>query len=138
MRFATSTSPSASRTSSCGPSADDRPFDLVNPHTGQSAKQLGARSLFDLIVNAAWRTGDPGLIFLDQINRRNPTPELGSIEATNPCGEVPLLPYESCILASINLDRMTKDHEARRAHRPGLGRLGQAAGPHPLGHPLPR
>ncbi len=84
----------------------------MNPHTGQTVKQLGARALFDLIVNAAWRTGDPGLIFLDQINRRNPTPDLGSIEATNPCGEVPLLPYESCILASINLDRMTKDHEA--------------------------
>ena len=89
--------------------ADNRPFDLVNPRTGQSVRQLGARSLFDLIVNAAWRTGDPGLIFLDHVNRRNPTPAVGPIEATNPCGEVPLLPYESCILASINLDRMTKD-----------------------------
>jgi ribonucleoside-diphosphate reductase alpha chain len=88
--------------------ANDRPFDLVNPRTGQSVRQLGARSLFDLIVNAAWRTGDPGLIFLDHVNRRNPTPAVGRIEATNPCGEVPLLPYESCILASINLDKMTK------------------------------
>lgn len=87
----------------------DRPFDLVNPRTGRNDRRLGARSLFDLIVNAAWRTGDPGLIFLDQVNRRNPTPRLGGIEATNPCGEVPLLPYESCILASINLDRMTTD-----------------------------
>jgi ribonucleoside-diphosphate reductase alpha chain len=87
---------------------ENRPFDLVNPRTGKKVRQPGARALFDLIVNAAWRTGDPGLIFLDQINRKNPTPKVGSIEATNPCGEVPLLPYESCILASINLDRMTK------------------------------
>jgi ribonucleoside-diphosphate reductase alpha chain len=87
---------------------DNRPFDLVNPRTGEVMRQIGARSLLDLIVNAAWRTGDPGLIFLDEINRRNPTPPVGRIEATNPCGEVPLLPYESCILASINLDRMTR------------------------------
>ena len=100
--------------------ADNRPFDLVNPHTSKSDRQLGAGSLFDLIVNAAWRTGDPGLIFLDHVNRRNPTPALGSIEATNPCGEVPLLPYESCILASINLDRMTRD-------RGTGGRVGRAA-----------
>ncbi len=88
---------------------ENRPFDLRNPHTGQSVRQLGARALFDLIVNAAWRTGDPGLIFLDQVNRHNPTPSIGAIEATNPCGEVPLLPYESCILASINLAKMTKE-----------------------------
>ncbi|MEN6425437.1 MAG: adenosylcobalamin-dependent ribonucleoside-diphosphate reductase [Phycisphaerales bacterium] len=90
----------------------NRPFDLVNPRTGKSVRRARARSLFDLIVNAAWRTGDPGLIFLDQVNRRNPTPDLGRIEATNPCGEVPLLPYESCILASINLDKMTTDDAA--------------------------
>jgi ribonucleoside-diphosphate reductase alpha chain len=100
--------------------ADDRPFDLVNPRTGQSVRQLGARSLFDLIVNAAWRTGDPGLIFLGHVNRRNPTPAVGRIEATNPCGEVPLLPYESCILASINLDKMTK-------HKGADGAVGRAA-----------
>lgn len=94
--------------------ADNRSFDLVNPRTGRSVKRLGARSLFDLIVNAAWRTGDPGLIFLDQVNRRNPTPDLGRIEATNPCGEVPLLPYESCMLASINLDAMTRRSDADR------------------------
>ena len=86
---------------------NNRPFDLINPRTGKSSARMNAGSLFDLIVNAAWRTGDPGLIFLDQINRHNPTPEVGRIEATNPCGEVPLLPYESCILASINVDRMT-------------------------------
>ena len=95
--------------------ADNRPFDLVNPRTGEAARQIGARSLLDLIVNAAWRTGDPGLIFLDEINRRNPTPPIGRIEATNPCGEVPLLPYESCILASINLDKMTRSDEPGRA-----------------------
>jgi ribonucleoside-diphosphate reductase alpha chain len=100
--------------------AEDRPFDLINPRTGSSVKRLGAHFLFDLIVNAAWRTGDPGLIFLDQINRQNPTPGIGPIEATNPCGEVPLLPYESCILASINLDRMTTDDDAG-------ARLGRAA-----------
>jgi len=94
--------------------AQNRPFDLVNPRTGRSDKRVGAHSLFDLIVNAAWRTGDPGLIFLDHVNRGNPTPQLGSIEATNPCGEVPLLPYESCILASINLDRMTTDDDTGR------------------------
>ncbi len=90
----------------------NRPFDLVNPRTGKSVRRVAARSLFDLIVSAAWRTGDPGLIFLDQVNRHNPTPSLGRIEATNPCGEVPLLPYESCILASINLDKMTTDEDA--------------------------
>jgi len=80
----------------------------VNPRTAKSVKKLKARALFDLIVNAAWRTGDPGLVFLDEINRRNPTPRIGQIEATNPCGELPLLPYESCNLASINLAKMVK------------------------------
>jgi ribonucleoside-diphosphate reductase alpha chain len=82
--------------------------DLVNPRTGQKSATLKARSIFDLIANAAWHTGDPGMIFLDEINRRNPTPELGEIEAVNPCGELPLLPYESCNLASINLSKMVK------------------------------
>jgi ribonucleoside-diphosphate reductase alpha chain len=92
----------------------NRPFDLINPRTGRSVKRIGAHSLFDLIVNAAWRTGDPGLIFLDHVNRGNPTPQIGSIETTNPCGEVPLLSYESCILASINLDKMTTDDDTGR------------------------
>jgi ribonucleoside-diphosphate reductase alpha chain len=94
--------------------ADNRPFDLLNPRTGKSVRRLGARSLLDRIVNAAWRTGDPGLIFLDHVNKHNPTPQIGPIEATNPCGEVPLLSYESCILASINLDRMTNESSAGR------------------------
>ena len=81
-------------------------FELINPRTQKRTKSVRARTLFDLIVNAAWLTGDPGLIFLDEINRKNPTPGVGRIEATNPCGELPLLPYESCNLGSINLAKM--------------------------------
>jgi ribonucleoside-diphosphate reductase alpha chain len=83
-------------------------FDLVNPRTKKKTKAVKAKELFDLIVSAAWETGDPGLIFLDEINRKNPVPPMGRIEATNPCGEVPLLPYESCNLASVNLAKMVK------------------------------
>jgi ribonucleoside-diphosphate reductase alpha chain len=86
----------------------NREFDLINPRTQERENRVKARMIFDLIVNAAWLTGDPGLIFLDEINRKNPTPQVGPIEATNPCGELPLLPYESCNLASINLTRMVK------------------------------
>jgi ribonucleoside-diphosphate reductase alpha chain len=86
----------------------DQSYELVNPRTGKKSKIVRARSIFDLIVNAAWHRGDPGLIFLDEINRRNPTPTVGEIEATNPCGELPLLPYESCNLASIDLGKMVK------------------------------
>lgn len=84
-------------------------FDLVNPRTGKRDRKVRARTIFDLIVYGAWRTGDPGLIFDDTVNRRNPTPALGRIEATNPCGELPLLPYESCNLGSVNLARMVRD-----------------------------
>ena len=90
--------------------ADNGEFDLINPRTQKRVRRVKARMIFDLIVNAAWLTGDPGLIFLDEINRKNPTPRIGPIEATNPCGELPLLPYESCNLASINLAKMVKDH----------------------------
>ncbi len=79
---------------------------LINPRTGTSSGSIQARELFDAIVNQAWRTGDPGIIFPDEINRHNPTPQLGPIEATNPCGELPLLPYESCNLGSINMSKM--------------------------------
>lgn len=82
-----------------------RDYPLVNPRTGQVVRQMKARALFDLIVASAWRTGDPGLIFLDEINRRNPTASLGRIDATNPCGEQPLHPYESCNLGSLNVAR---------------------------------
>ncbi|MBI5896026.1 MAG: adenosylcobalamin-dependent ribonucleoside-diphosphate reductase, partial [Desulfobacterales bacterium] len=80
-------------------------IDLINP-TGQAVRPISARTLFDLIVQSAWRSGEPGIVFLDRVNQDNPTPGLGPIEATNPCGEQPLLPWESCTLGAINLARM--------------------------------
>lgn len=88
----------------------DRDYYLKDPQTGKKLNKVRAKSIFDLIVNAAWRTGDPGLVFIDEINRKNPTPQIGRIEATNPCGELPLLSYESCNLASINLANMVKNN----------------------------
>jgi ribonucleoside-diphosphate reductase alpha chain len=93
---------------------------LVNPRTGRTVARVPARELFGRICEAAWQAGDPGLLFTDRINRDNPLPALGRIEATNPCGEVPLLPYESCNLGSINLPRFVT------AGRVDFRRLGAA------------
>lgn len=89
----------------------DDSFELINPRTRKPQGAMHARELFDRITGLAWATGDPGLVFLDQISRDNPTPQRGDIEATNPCGEQPLLPYESCNLGSINLTAML--HEGK-------------------------
>jgi len=87
----------------------NKEYDLVNPHNKQKVKSMNAKEVFDLIVANAWRTGDPGLVFIDEINRRNPTAPTGAIESTNPCGEQPLHPFESCNLGSVNLTNMIKN-----------------------------
>jgi ribonucleoside-diphosphate reductase alpha chain len=81
------------------------PYDLVNPRDGSVKKSVDARELWNALCSAAWQTGDPGVLFLDIINERNTVPGLGTMDATNPCGEQPLFPFESCNLGSINLSR---------------------------------
>ncbi len=101
---------------------DDTEYDLINPRTRKVVQRRRAREVFDLIVDGSWETGEPGIVFLDRLKASNPTPKLGEIESTNPCGEQPLLPYEACNLGSINLARFVKQGE-----RPEIDfdRLGQ-------------
>jgi ribonucleoside-diphosphate reductase alpha chain len=91
----------------------DGEYRLINPRTMKEGGRLKAREVFEAIVNAAWETGDPGVLFLDRMNDANPTPHMGDMESTNPCGEVPLLPYEPCVLGSINLSHMVKEKNGK-------------------------
>lgn len=86
----------------------DEEYDLVSPRYGQLVARQSAREVFNLMIDGAWQNGDPGIIFIDRINRDNPTPHVGSMESTNPCGEQPLLPYESCNLGSMNLSKFVR------------------------------
>lgn len=88
---------------------EDGEYELINPRNREAVRKVRARDMWNLIITMAWRTGDPGVVFIDEINRRNPTPHIGMMESTNPCGELPLLPYESCNLGSINLARMVNN-----------------------------
>src|SRR5919202_115855 len=91
-------------------------YDLVDPHSHVITNRLRARDVWEKIIDSAWRTGDPGLVFIDRINASpaNPTPEVGMIEATNPCGEQPLLPNEACNLGSLNVARFVVERDGRR------------------------
>jgi len=90
---------------------ENREYWLINPRNEERVRKLKAEVVWSLISKSAWKSGDPGVIFIDEVNRHNPTPEIGRIEATNPCGEEPLLPYESCNLGSINLSRMVENRK---------------------------
>jgi ribonucleoside-diphosphate reductase alpha chain len=90
-------------------------YALRDPHDDRIVKEISAREVFDLIVDMAWRNGEPGIVFLDRLNRDNVVPGVGEIESTNPCGEQPLLPYESCNLGSVNLAQMLKPEGGRYA-----------------------
>jgi len=91
---------------------DNTDYELIHPRTKECVRKLNAKMIFDQIVKSAWSTGEPGIIFIDNINKDNPTPKIGEIESTNPCGEVPLLPFEACNLGSINLAKMIIKNQA--------------------------
>jgi ribonucleoside-diphosphate reductase alpha chain len=98
---------------------DDAIYELVNPRSGMATSRLKARDVFNEIVESAWLTGEPGIIFIDRVNKANPTPHIGKFDSTNPCGEQPLLPFEACILGSLNLSKYVLDKEVDYA---SLGR----------------
>ena len=105
----------------------DAPWQLVDPQTKEVTNTLQARQIWKEIIDSAWKTGDPGLYFIDEANRYNPTPHLGSLDSTNPCGEVPLLAHEACNLGSINLAKFVLPGKDRSMDYDGLAALTRKA-----------